>query len=67
MMSNQGLRELVEEIMSLGYDRALATEYAARIGDTPIISSDRKFIVVLGDHGREIARLKIPSLLRQFD
>lgn len=58
MMTEEGFRELVKEIMALGYDAHTAAQYAGLIGDTPIRDQDDK-IVVEDDHGKVLARLKL--------
>ena len=60
MMTEDGFRQLVTEIMSLGYDAGTAAQYAGYIGDTPIRDQDDN-IVVQDDHGKVLARLKLKS------
>ena len=58
MMSNEGLKQLKEAIMELGYDEVTAADYAARIGPGPIRDQDDK-VIVLGDAGEVLAKLEL--------
>ena len=60
MMDEAGLTKLAREIMALGYDEETAFEYAALIGDTPIMAEDGRVVVYDGD--QELARLNLRSL-----
>lgn len=57
MMDENTFNELVDEIMSKGYDEATAAKYASIIGDTPLV--DENGAVVIKDKGKELARLKL--------
>ena len=60
MLLDEHFQALVEEIMALGYDLHTATDYAARIGDRPIIDGGGHVVV---QRGKEvIARLNLFSM-----
>lgn len=52
MMDAQALTELVREIVSQGYSEATASDYAVRIGDTPIMDEAGNVIVM--DSGNQV-------------
>lgn len=56
-LSTEDFNELVDEIMSQGYDEETAAHYAALIGDTPLVDPATGQIIV-EEKGRELARLK---------
>jgi len=58
MMSDEALDDLAAEIMSLGYDEATASDYAALIGDLPLTDEAGK-IIVRDETGTELARLPL--------
>lgn len=55
MMDETTLEELAAEIMAQGVDTDTAFNYAALIGDTPLIEDGQ---VIVRDGTQEIARLK---------
>lgn len=55
-MNEEAFGELIDEIMSQGYDRQKAGRFAGLIGDTPI-EDDAGNIVVM-EKGQVLARLK---------
>ncbi len=57
MMDEAGLTKLAEQIVALGYDEETAYEYAALIGDTPIVAEDGRVIVMDGE--TEVARVRV--------
>ena len=57
-LSMEGFEKLAREIMALGYDEETASHYAALIGDTPAVD-DAGQVVVLDEHGQELARLAL--------
>jgi hypothetical protein len=60
-MDHDGFLKLVHEIQELGYDEETAAHYAALIGDMPTIDPADPGKIVVFDHGREVARLKLKS------
>jgi len=56
--SFESFNDLVEEIISLGFDEQTASYYASLVGDTPIRSPEGTVIVV-DEKGMELARLKL--------
>jgi hypothetical protein len=56
MMNEETFGQLVDEIMSQGYDEETAVRYAVLIGDIPIADEHGNIIVMSG--GKELARLK---------
>lgn len=57
-LDDRAFDQLVDEIMSLGYDEKTACEYAARIGDTPTRDQDDN-VLVLDRDGKVLAKLKL--------
>jgi len=57
MLEDEGLKALVQEIESQGYDRVTAGHYAALIGDTPEFDGSG-YVVVRDDGDKILARLK---------
>ncbi len=61
-MNEEQFNALVDEIMSRGYSEAIAAEYAAAIGDTPLRDELGRIVVIM-DNGT-VARL---APLKFFD
>lgn len=57
MMDEKAFGELVDEIKTQGYTEDEAVRYAGLIGDMPVTDGHGN-IIVLGDNGIEVARLK---------
>lgn len=56
-MTEEGFNQLVDEIMTQGYDEATAARFASLIGDLPTIDdTDGKLLIM--ENGQVIARLK---------
>jgi len=58
MLTHESIRDLADEIASLGYDERTAWRFAALVGDTPIVGPDNR-VLVMDEAGRELARLAI--------
>lgn len=56
MLDEAGFNELMDAIVAQGFDEETAAEYAAFIGDTPIVDKDGFVLVMDGD--KVLARLK---------
>jgi hypothetical protein len=58
--SAESFNAFIDEIMALGYDEETAGNYAAIIGDIPVMDEQGR-VVVLDDTGKELARLELKS------
>lgn len=58
MLEFDGFKQLVDEIAALGYDRETAGNFAALIGDTPLLDEQGRIVVRESD-GTELVRLKL--------
>lgn len=58
MMGEKEFHNLVERIIALGHDRDDAEDYAAWIGDTPVLDADG-LVIVRDETGTIVARLKL--------
>jgi AAA+ ATPase superfamily predicted ATPase len=57
MINDEGFSQLVDEIITKGYDEATAAKFAAIIGDTPMIDENDNIVVM--ENEKELARLKL--------
>ena len=58
MLDEAAFGGLIDEIVSLGYDRETAGRWAVLIGDTPVLDRDG-FVMVMDDQGQVLARLRL--------
>lgn len=56
-MSFEAFEDMIAAIMRQGYDLETAAEYAKWIGDTPILDTAGKLLVI-NDRGEVLARLQ---------
>lgn len=55
MITEEGLTNLCNEIMALGYDEETASHYAVLLGDTPLTDPSGRMIVM--ENGNVLATL----------
>jgi len=56
---------LIDAIVALGFDEETAGRYASLIGDTPVLDSEGK-IVVLDHNGKELFRIPLDYFNRMY-